>query len=181
MKKILIIGSGGAGKSTLARRLSKILEIDAIHLDTLYWHSGWVETPRAEWEQQVTALVTRDAWIMDGNYSGTLDIRIAACDTIIFLDLAPMICLWRAFKRWLRYRHHTRPDMAEGCPERFSFEFIVWILSYPVRTRPRVLQLIHTDSANSKLFHLRSTKEVEAFLASLTQATSDRSPGSSSL
>src|SRR5690349_3028678 len=88
MKKILVIGSGGAGKSTFAKQLSAILHLEVLHLDALYWQAGWVETPKPEWKQRVTELLAGDAWIMDGNYSGTLDIRMQACDTVIFLDLA---------------------------------------------------------------------------------------------
>jgi adenylate kinase family enzyme len=95
MKRILIIGSGGAGKSTLSRCLQKLLGIPLVHLDSIFWKPGWVETPRPEWKRIVCELVQGDSWIMDGNYSGTLDIRIDACDTIIFLDLPRTTCSWR--------------------------------------------------------------------------------------
>lgn len=85
MRKVLVIGSGGAGKTTFAKRLSKILNIEVIHLDALYWNPGWVETPELEWRKIVEGLIVRDSWIMDGNYSGTLDLRIKACDTVIIL------------------------------------------------------------------------------------------------
>src|SRR4028119_1383871 len=114
MKKVLVIGSGGAGKSTFARRLGEILRREVIHLDALYWHAGWIETPKPEWAERVAELVKRDEWIMDGNYSGTFDIRIKACDTLIFLDMPRLVCLRRVVKRWLDYRHRTRPDMAAG-------------------------------------------------------------------
>src|SRR6266436_5243884 len=101
MKRVLIIGSGGAGKSTFARRLNNILNLGLIHLDTLYWNPGWVETPKPEWRAIVEGLLGKDSWIIDGNYSGTLDIRIAACDTIIFLDIGRATCAWRILKRLL--------------------------------------------------------------------------------
>ncbi|MBW4425057.1 MAG: hypothetical protein KME50_11545 [Nostoc desertorum CM1-VF14] len=71
MKKILIIGSGGAGKSTLARELGTILGLEVIHLDTWYWNPGWVETPKAKWQSIIQSLTLRECWIMDGNYSNT--------------------------------------------------------------------------------------------------------------
>jgi adenylate kinase family enzyme len=74
MQKVLVIGSGGAGKSTFARHLGKCLNIDVIHLDALYWHPGWVETPRAEWRKVINELLRRDAWIIDGNYPWNSDI-----------------------------------------------------------------------------------------------------------
>ncbi len=95
MRKILVIGSGGAGKSTLSRQLGELLDIEVLHLDKFYWQAGWIEMPQPEWLKTVEELLGRDAWIMDGNYSGTLDIRIAACDTVIFLDMPRTLCLWR--------------------------------------------------------------------------------------
>ncbi len=164
MKKILVIGSGGAGKSTVSRRLSEILGIEVFHLDKLYWHSGWVETPKPEWRKMVDELLSREAWIMDGNYSGTLDARLAACDTVIFLDLARTLCLWRVLKRVVSYRRGGRPDMAEGCDERFSLEFMRWIWNYPKRTRPRILKLLEESRGEKNVFWLRTRAEVERFL-----------------
>ena len=93
MRRVLLIGSGGAGKSTLARRIAARTGLPLIHLDALYWKPGWVETPAAPWRETVAGLLQRDTWVMDGNYGGTLDLRLAACDTAIFLDLPPRICL----------------------------------------------------------------------------------------
>src|ERR1051325_3370360 len=111
MQKILVIGSGGAGKSTFARRLGERLKLDVIHLDRLYWKPGWIETPKDEWRRLIQELLNREAWIMDGNYSGTLEMRMAACDTVIFLDIARSVCLWRVMKRSISYRKECRPDM----------------------------------------------------------------------
>lgn len=164
MKKILVIGSGGSGKSVFARRLGKKLQIEVIHLDKFYWRPGWVETPKPEWLRIIGDLVQRDSWIMDGNYSGSLDVRIHECDTVIFLDLNRSLCLWRALKRNLMYRKDVRPDMAEGCSEKFSPEFYSWIWNYPKRSRPKVLKLLKSNSATKKIIRLRSTAEVERFL-----------------
>ncbi len=64
---------------------------------------------------------------MDGNFSGTLEMRIAACDTVFFLDLPRTICVWRAVKRFFIYKKNTRPDMGEGCDEHFDLKFLKWI------------------------------------------------------
>ena len=87
MRRVAIIGSSGAGKSTLARRLGERTGLPVVHLDEHFWRPGWVETSRGEWRAVQTALCAQDAWIMDGNYSGTLDVRLARADTVVFLDL----------------------------------------------------------------------------------------------
>lgn len=162
-----MIGSGGAGKSTFARRLGNILNIEVIHLDSLYWRVGWVETPKQEWKKTVEHLITRGSWIMDGNYSGTLDLRVEACDTVIFLDIARMICIWRVIKRAVEYRNKRRPDMAEGCPERFDLKFILWIWNYKRRTKPKIVRVLKENRQDKKIIWLRSDAEVEGFLAGM--------------
>jgi adenylate kinase family enzyme len=167
MRKVLVIGSGGAGKSTFARRLGEILRIEVIHLDALYWHAGWIETPKPEWAETVAELVKRDAWVMDGNYSGTFDIRIKACDTLIFLDMPRLLCLWRVVRRWLVYRHTTRPDMAAGCNEKIDWEFILWVWNYPKANRPVVLELMRENAASKKVIRLRSHAEAQKYLSNV--------------
>ena len=170
MKKVLVIGSGGAGKSTFARHLGTLLNIDVIHLDALYWHPGWVETPRAEWRKVIEGLVRRDAWIIDGNYSNTLDLRLEACDTVIFLDIARLICLWRVLARAILYRGRTRPDMAEGCRERLDLGFIRWVWSYKRRTRPQIIEILRQSAQCKQVIWLRSRAEVKRFLTSAKDA-----------
>jgi adenylate kinase family enzyme len=170
MRKVLVIGSGGAGKSTFARRLGQLLSLEVIHLDSLYWNSGWVETPKAEWAKMVEELARRDSWIMDGNYSGTFDIRIKACDTLIFLDMPRRVCFWRVLKRLIVYRHRTRPDMAAGCNEKLSWEFILWVWNFPKKQRPKILDLMRQNAGHKKMFRLRSPAATERFLATLIDA-----------
>ena len=164
MRKVLVIGSGGAGKSTFARTLGELLELEVIHLDSIYWSPGWVEMPKAEWQKAVEELLTRNAWIMDGNYSGTLDMRFEACDTLIFLDMSRLICLWRVLKRAVLYRDEPRPDMAEGCPEKLNWEFIRWVWRYPERTRPKIIALLEKSGGSKQVIWLRSRSEVKRFL-----------------
>jgi adenylate kinase family enzyme len=165
MRKVLVIGPGGAGKSTMARRLGELLNIRVLHLDKFYWNPGWVEMPKSDWLKTVEELLAGDAWIMDGNYSGTLELRLEACDTVIFLDMARTTCIWRVLKRALMYRRKSRPDMAEGCQEKLNLEFILWIWNYSRRTRPKVLRMLEAHSPQKSVVRLRSQSEVERFLA----------------
>lgn len=160
-----MIGSGGAGKSTFARRLGERLGLEVIHLDKVYWRAGWVEPPKDEWRRKVEELLGGEAWVMDGNYSGTLGVRLAACDTVVFLDLPRLVCLWRVLKRALTYRGASRPDMAEGCQERVNAEFLLWVWNYRKRSRPKVLALLQEQAHTKRVVRLRSAAEVERFLS----------------
>jgi adenylate kinase family enzyme len=165
MRKVLVIGSGGAGKSTFAAKLSRRTGLPLIHLDSLYWRPGWIETSAAEWDQTIEHLLGRDTWIMDGNYGRTLERRLAACDTVIFLDLPRLLCLQRIIRRRLQFHGRSRPDMREGCPERLSWEYIQWVWAYPERHRPGILARLAALEPEKQIVVLRSTGEVERFLA----------------
>ncbi len=166
MNRVLVIGSGGAGKSTLSKRLGEILDIDVIHLDRLYWRPNWQEVPKDEWQTIVEELISRDSWIMDGNYSATREMRIRACDTVIFLDIPRRICLYRILKRTLIYHGQSRPDMPSGCNERFDLEFALWVWNYPNRSKKKILATLG-QFPDKNIVVLRSSSEAEAFLESL--------------
>jgi adenylate kinase family enzyme len=164
MRRILVIGSGGSGKSTVATRLGALLNLEVSHLDKFFWQPGWVKPATEDWVQAVTELMNRDSWILDGNYSGTLELRFQKCDTIIFLDLSRWLCLWRIVRRVLRYRNDLRPDMAEGCQEKLDLEFVRWVWNYPRRTKPKVVKLLRERCDGKEIVWLRSRREVEGFL-----------------
>ena len=160
-----MIGSGGAGKSTLAARLAERLSLPLIGLDALYWKPGWVATPPDEWAKLVAELADKEAWVMDGNYGATLDVRLARADAVVFLDLPRLVCLWRIVARAIRHWGRARPDMPPGCPERLSWEFIVWVWGYPVRRRPEILARLDALRDQKQIFILSSRREVSRFLA----------------
>ncbi len=101
---------------------------------------------------------------MDGNYGGTLDMRMAACDTVVFLDMPRWLCVLRVMKRYVQYRGRARPDMATGCPEQLSLAFLRWIWRYPRERRPKVLALLDTLSAEQQAVVLQSEADVDHFL-----------------
>ena len=167
MKKILVIGSSGAGKSVFAARRAKRTGLPLIHLDAMYWRPGWVKTPKDEWTRTVDELLARDRWVMDGNYAGTLDRRLAACDTVVFLDLPRTVCLWNVVKRRIAFRDGGRPDMTPGCEERVTWELIRWIWGYPRKQRPRVIARLAALRPGQRAVVLRSTAEADDFLRSI--------------
>ena len=170
MNRVLVIGSSGAGKSTFSRRLADITGLPLIHLDRFFWKPGWVETDKAEWSNTVARSLEGERWIIDGNYGGTMEMRLAACDTAIFLDLPRSICTCRVIKRVLTYKKGARPDMADGCDERLDFEFIKFVWNYPKRSRPSVINRLERIRDTKSVITLFSPAEVEMFLSRLSAA-----------
>lgn len=167
---MLVVGSGGAGKTTFARRLGARTGLPVIHLDAVFWRPGWVETPRDVWQATVAELLARDAWIMDGNFGATLQQRLAACDTAVLLDRSRWLCLWRVVWRAVRFFKRTRPDMAPGCAESVDWEFLRWVWRYPLDSRPHVLAHLAAAGPGRRIVRLRSGREIETFLAELPDA-----------
>ena len=167
MHRILVIGSGGSGKTTLATRLAAELGLPMVHLDAHYWRDGWQPTPADEWQATVRRLVQEPRWVMDGNYGGTLDLRLAAADTVVFLDISRMRCLWRVLVRRVRHHRQSRRSMAPGCPERLTVGFIKWIWQYPSRRRPDILRRLRQLGAGKTVAILRNDGEVGRFVRDL--------------
>lgn len=164
MKKVLVIGSCGAGKSTFARRLHEATDIKLIHLDKIYWKPNWTETAKDEWEEKVWEILRGDSWIIDGNYGGTMEMRMRVCDTLIWLDFSRIVCTWRVLKRIAFYKKNGRPDMAEDCDERFDWEFIKYVWNFPRDKNPNIEARL-AKYQNIEIIRLKSKKEIEEFLA----------------
>lgn len=168
MKRVAVIGSAGAGKSIFSRRLGEISRLPVVHLDLHFWNPGWVETPSEEWATKVADLASAERWIIDGNYSRTMDIRLAAADTIIFLDFPRRTCVWRVLVRSALGK--PRPDLPEGCNERLDLDFLKflqWVWNFPKRSRPGVVQRLEVLPREKKVIRLVSPRESEQFLSTL--------------
>jgi adenylate kinase family enzyme len=167
MQRILVIGSGGSGKSTVAKEIADRLRLPLVHLDAFYWHPGWRATETSAWERVVRELIAAPCWVMDGNYGGTLDIRVERCDTVVFLDTPRVVCLWRVLKRRLQFHRRSRPDVPPECPERVSWEFVRWIWTYPGRRRAGILRRLANLRADQRAVVLSSNRAVRRFLDGL--------------
>src|SRR6478672_12302851 len=110
MQRALVIGSPGAGKSTFARALAARTGLPLIHLDREYHLPGWVEPPEADWRARIDQLIAGDRWIIDGNYGGSMDVRLNRADTVILLDYPSWLCLWRVVSRIATLHGRVRPD-----------------------------------------------------------------------
>ena len=168
MRRVSIIGCSGSGKSRLAAELGSLLGLPVIHLDAFHWRPGWERPPEEEWRRRHAELLRPEAWILDGNFRGTMEERIAASDTVILLARSRATCLFRVFKRSLGRWGAGRPDLAPGCPERLpDGEFLRWIWSYNGTNLPPILERLEQVRPEKKVVILRSDAEVEGFLNSL--------------
>lgn len=163
MERIIIIGCGGAGKSTLARQLGEALELPVVHLDKLFWRPGWVQVPQEEFDELVRREMEKDRWIIDGNFNRTLPQRVAYCDTVIYLDFNRFTCLMGVLKRVLTTYGTVRPDMGEGCPERIDFEFLKWVWNFNKNKRQKNYDLLR-QATHAKIIILKNRHQVKKFL-----------------
>ncbi len=164
MKRILILGSSGSGKSKFSRKLGALLNIEIIHLDSYFWKPNWEMLSKEEWNSILEKLLKKNNWIMDGNYLRTLDLRLQYADTAIFLDFNRYFCMIRCISRFFKHSGKNRPDMCVGCNEKFDWEFARWIWNYPRDIKPRVFDLLNKYSDKVDIQILRSKKQIDRFL-----------------
>ena len=165
MQRVLVIGPCGAGKSTLASALSVRLGLPLFHMDKLNWKPGWVESSKDEIRRKLTAITAADRWIIDGTYGGTLSERLARADQVIYLDYPISLCVRRLLTRISTYRGRARPDMTEGCPERFDLAFLFYLIRW--NSGPRVRLAKHLIGHEDKIIRFQSPAELKRWIDSL--------------
>ena len=166
MERVLIIGCGGAGKSTLARQLGQKLGLPVVHLDSIFWLPGWVEMEKDTFDERVRQELRKDKWIMDGNYNRTMPERLQYCDTVIYLDFSRWACLYGIFKRLLSNIGKTRPDMGAGCKEKVDWEFVKWVWNFNKNKRERYYRMLK-DAEGVEAIVLKNRRMVNRFLKEL--------------
>ena len=166
MERVMIIGGSGAGKSTLARMLGEKLGLPVVHLDQIWWKPGWVESEREEFDEKVRKEMEKPRWVIDGNYSRTIEMRIEKADTIIYLDFSRFACLRGVLMRYLQNMGRTRVDMPEGCPEKIDWEFICFVWNFNKRNRERTYRWLN-EAEGKETIVLKNRRAVKRFLEQL--------------
>lgn len=165
MQRVLIVGPCGAGKSTLSYAVADRLGLPLFHMDKLSWKPGWIDSTHDELRAALAPVLAQDRWVIEGNYGGTLPERLARADTVVVLDYAIPLCLWRIVKRWWKYRGGTRPDMTEGCPEKIDGEFLWYVATWRWGPARRLEDSLR--SWRGHVVRLASPREADRWLAAL--------------
>ena len=158
MKKVIVIGCPGSGKSTVSRTLHNKTGIPLYHLDMMYWNADKTTVEKSVFLERLSDVLEKDEWIIDGNYSSTMELRMVACDTVILLDYPLAVCLDGIRER----RGKPRSDIPWIETEEDS-EFIEFIKNYNEQQKPKVLELLEKYS-NKNIIILRSREQADTFL-----------------
>ena len=158
--KILIIGCCGAGKSYFARELAKKTGLPLYHLDKIRWRTDWTLMPREEFIPIIEGIMKNDAWIIDGNYLSTMELRLSYADTVFYFDIPTDECLSNIEER----KGKPREDMPDGMTDRDDPEFIDFIKNFKHDTAPKVEVLL--SHFNGEIIIFKSRFEKDEYLKS---------------
>ena len=160
MKRIMVIGCPGSGKSTFSRELHSITGIPLFHLDMMNWNADRTTVDKAVFRERLSDTIKKSEWIIDGNYGSTLELRLKECDTVIFLDYPLEVCLEGIKER--RGKERTDMPWVEAEDEEDA-EFIEFIKNYNSQSRPQVMELLKKYSCKN-IFVFKNREEADVFL-----------------
>ncbi|BAT60445.1 topology modulation protein [Variibacter gotjawalensis] len=165
MQRVLVIGCSGAGKSTLARVLSEKLQLPLHSLDQMFWQPGWTEPDGKQFAARVATVAAEPKWIIEGTFLGHAgEVRRERAEAVIWLDFPRWTCLAGVLTRTLQNYGRVRFGMAEGCPERFDWEFLRYIWTFNQIQRPGIVEYVARLRPDQRLIVLASRRSVTAFL-----------------
>ena len=164
MKKIIVIGCSGSGKSVFSRSFASIAGIPLYHLDNIWWREDGTNVERAEFDERLSEILQEDEWIIDGNYKRTMETRMSACDTVIFFDLPLEVCIDGIKAR----KGKPRPDMPwKGAGDCDDPEFMAFVNGFAQEVRPGIIELLQKyGDKDIRIF--KSREDSESFLAELS-------------
>ena len=168
MERVLIIGNCGAGKSTFARALAEKTGLPLVHLDKLYWHGDWAHLSREDFDLVLQPELEKPQWIIDGNFSRTLPHRLSYADTVFYLDIPVLTCLWGLTKRVFTNYGKTREDMGGNCPEYFDKQkpaLYKGAITFNRRNRKNYYEMLSASGKQVVIF--KNRRQIQKYLESL--------------
>lgn len=169
MKRILIIGNAGSGKTTFAKKLAQKTGLPLVHLDKIFWSGNWEHIARDEFDSILQEELEKSEWIIDGNYNRTLPHRLKYCDTVFYFDIPTIVCLWGITKRIITSYGKTRVDMGGNCPEYFDrqklslYRNVIKFKKQHSENYERMLE----SSVGVKVIRFKNRHQAKLFLRSL--------------
>jgi len=163
INKVSIIGISGTGKTHFARKLSDFLKIPITHYDELVWGECWKEVDEKIVEQKLNKVVKKDRWIIEGYIHPAAKIKLENSDTVIYLDYSGFQAMIGGLQRWWQHRGKTRPEMADGCIEKFDWDYLK--VMWKRAERPEIEKEIR--GFKDKIIRLKTRRETDNFLAKL--------------
>jgi adenylate kinase family enzyme len=163
MRRVLVIGSPGAGKTTLATRLAAHLGLPLHYLDLHHWMPGWKYRDTAAARERVRALADTPAWVMDGNFAESFDLRMPRAETLVWLDYPRATCIRRILTRTIKDYGKRPPDLPEGCPETFDPQVLRFAWRFPAESRPQIFAAVERYGGHLNVFRLNSDRAVAEF------------------
>ena len=160
MKRVMVIGCPGSGKSTFSRTLHQLTDIPLFHLDMMYWNSDRTTVDKAVFRERLSSIIKKSSWIIDGNYGSTIELRLQACDTVVFLDYPLDVCLEGVRER----RGKARTDMPWVEDEHEEDAgFIEFIENFNYESRPKIMELLdkYTDK---DIYIFKNRDQADEFL-----------------
>jgi adenylate kinase family enzyme len=164
-RRILVLGSPGAGKTVLSTFLTRHLGVELLRLDDYFWKPGPVRVPTDEWRRIVVQLARRPGWVMDGTYEASLDLRLPAADAIVYIRSSRWACLWRVVTRRLLHRWRQADESTHG--HALTSFFIRYVYRFPVVTQPEVIELIAQHAPAKPLFTLDGRRGIDRLIRAL--------------
>jgi adenylate kinase family enzyme len=172
MRRIIVVGCPGSGKTRLALKLGRKLGLPVVHLDVLYWRPGWKASDKASFRVRIADAIAGEGWVVDSSFSAlAFDLTVARADTLIVIERSRWLCLWRITWRSVFDRDGTRPDLPEGCPELFDGNLMREVWRYNADRRPRIEAERLEYGAEVPVVRLSNDREIEIFLDARPQAS----------
>lgn len=169
MRRIIVVGCQGSGKTSLALRLGRKLDLPVVHLDVLYWRPGWKPSDTASFRARVTDAIAGEAWVVDGSYSGlAFDLTLARADRLVVIDRPRWLCQWRILRRSAFDRDIARPDLPEGCPEQFDWKLMREAWRYDIERAPVIEAERVQYGGDVPVVRLSCDRDITNFLEALT-------------